>query len=259
MNLKAELSKLRQQVAEKAALAPGGYWNWTPCPHGSNLGFYERKGECRLELPKGGKAVKLQFADIENASDRAGDYAEGELVYPTEADVEYFAENVPLQIIESLGKSRDELRDTLLSTMDVLTSEESSDDLLARMVPQWADLEEREKAMLSRELDSKRGIKWTPSEPLRPESESIVKDTTTFLERAVPSAIEMVKEVISKREKPEKYEGIPDYIVQSPDRLEVYLRSKRKAERIKRNNERDAEKNPAAKAFESDRGWIIGR
>ena len=200
MNLRTELNRLRSEMAARKLQYPAGFWSWTPCPVGSNLGYFEHKGEYSMTVPVGGKGIKIQYATVTNASDRGKDYVEGEPVYPTADDWRHFAKHAPMQLFEAYDMTRAELADALpILWRAQINKDEPSESILAELMPDFALATKEERTAAITALDKKRGIR--PKRSLAKKKVVVVTEPDEPPGKTLPSALEMVVEVQEKQAK----------------------------------------------------------
>ena len=206
MNLRAELNRLRSELAARKLQYPKGFWSWTPCPVGSNLGYYEHKGEYSMTVPVGGKGIKIQYATVTSASDRGKDYVEGEPVYPSADDWRHFANHAPMQLFEEYGMTRKELAEALpILWRAKIDKDEPSESILTELLPDFALATKAERQAAITALDTQRGIR--PKRSLLKKKVVVVTEPDELLGKTLPSALEMVvavQEKKAKKAKPEK-------------------------------------------------------
>ena len=238
MNLKTEVTRLRREMAARKLQYPKGFWTWTPCPPGSNLGYYEHKGEYSMTVPPGGKGIKIQYATVDSADARAKDFVEGEPLYPTADDWRYFAKHAPDELIEPYGLDRKELAEALpILWRAKINKHEPSEDILSDLMPSFNLASKADQAAAIKALDGKRGK--LPKRSLRKKKVEVAPKVIEPFVSEHPSALEMViaqqeKQAKAKPKKEPEKEPLNESIAERGRRLG---------------------KSRVEAAFLSDRGW----
>ena len=248
MNLKTEVTRLRREMAARKLQYPAGFWSWTPCPHGSNLGYYQCEGEYSMTVPEGGKGIKIQYATVDSADARAKDYAEGETLYPTADDWRHFAKHAPAELIEPYGLDRKELAEALpILWRAKINKDEPSEDILSDLMPSFELASKADQAAAIKALDTKRGKRR-----VRKKKVEVVPEVDEPFVSETPSALEMV---VAQQEKRAKQEKPVDVRQEMLDRRYGAAAAKKQAAKRKRAKDREAGMDNIDKAFASDQGW----
>ena len=251
MNLKTEVTRLRREMAARKLQYPKGFWTWTPCPPGSNLCYYEHKGEYSMTVPPGGKGIKIQYATVDSAAARAKDFVEGETLYPTADDWRYFAKHAPAELIEPYGLDRKELAEALpILWRAKINKDEPSEDILSDLMHSFNLASKAEQAAAIKALDGKRG-KLPKRSLLKKKLEVATKVIEPFVSE-LPSALELV---VAEQEKAKKQEKPVDVRQEMLDRRYGVEAAKKQAAKRKRAKDREAGMDNIDKAFASDAGW----
>ena len=251
MSLKSELNRLRSEMAARKLQYPKGFWTWTPCPPGSNLGYYEHKGEYAMAPPVGGKGIKIQYATVDSADARAKDFVEGETLYPTADDWRHFAAHAPADLIEPYGLDRKELAEALpILWRATINKHEPSEDILSDLMPSFKLASKAEQAAAIKALDTKRGK--LPKRSLRKKVVEVAEKVIEPFVSELPSALELV---VAEQEKAKKQEKPVDVRQEMLDRRYGVEAAKKQAAKRKRAKDREAGMDNIDKAFASDAGW----
>ena len=247
MNLRTELNRLRSEMEARKLQYPAGFWSWVPCPPGSNLGYYECKGEYSMTVPRGGKGVKIEYATVDGLH-LTEDRADRDPVYPSADDWKYFAKHAPAPLIEPYNMTRKELAKALpILWRAKIDKKASSESILAELMPDFKLASKADRSAAIEALDKRRGI--FTRRPLRKKKAKVAVKVIEPEQVELPTAVEMVQAVKEKLAKP------VDLKAEMLDRRYGVTAAKKQAAKNERIAARQAGMSEVEKAFSSDRGW----